>query len=252
MDDSTPHLGGHVALVTGAAHRIGAAIVRRLHGAGMNLVIHYRNSAAAAETLAAELNDRRADSATALGADLLDLAALGPLADAAAAAFGRLDLLVNNASTFAPTPIAEATPQQWDELLGSNLRAPFFLAKAALPHLQARHGAIVNIVDIHADRPLAGHPIYSIAKAGLAMLTRSLARELAPEVRVNGVAPGAILWPEAGLSPAEQQAILDRALLGRLGDPDDIARAVLYLYRDAGYVTGHVLPVDGGQSVVLR
>ena len=148
--------------------------------------------------------------------------------------------------------MAEATPAQWEELLGSNLRAPFFLAQAALPHLCARRGAIVNIVDIHAQRPLGGHPIYSIAKAGLAMLTKSLARELGPEVRVNGVAPGAILWPEAGLSEAEQQAILDQAVLGRLGDPDDIARAVLYLYRDAGYVTGHVLPVDGGQSVMHR
>ena len=252
MDDSTPRLAGHAALVTGAAHRIGAAIARRLHAAGMDLAIHYRASATAAEILATELNARRPGSATLLQADLLDHAALGPLVEEAVAALGHLDLLVNNASSFYPTPVAEATPAQWDELLGSNLRAPFFLAQAALPHLRARHGAIVNIVDIHAQRPLGGHPIYSIAKAGLAMLTKSLARELGPEVRVNGVAPGAILWPEAGLSEAEQQAILDHAVLGRLGDPDDIARAVLYLYRDAGYVTGHVLPVDGGQSVMHR
>ena len=252
MDDSTPRLAGHAALVTGAAHRIGAAIARRLHAAGMDLAIHYRASATAAEILATELNARRPGSATLLQADLLDHAALGPLVEEAVAALGHLDLLVNNASSFYPTPVAEATPAQWDELLGSNLRAPFFLAQAALPHLRARRGAIVNIVDIHAQRPLGGHPIYSIAKAGLAMLTKSLARELGPEVRVNGVAPGAILWPEAGLSEAEQQAILDQAVLGRLGDPDDIARAVLYLYRDAGYVTGHVLPVDGGQSVMHR
>ena len=252
MDDSTPRLAGHAALVTGAAHRIGAAIARRLHAAGMDLAIHYRASATAAEILATELNARRPGSATLLQADLLDHAALGPLVEDAVAALGHLDLLVNNASSFYPTPVAEATPAQWDELLGSNLRAPFFLAQAALPHLRARRGAIVNIVDIHAQRPLGGHPIYSIAKAGLAMLTKSLARELGPEVRVNGVAPGAILWPEAGLSEVEQQAILDQAVLGRLGDPDDIARAVLYLYRDAGYVTGHVLPVDGGQSVMHR
>jgi pteridine reductase len=252
MDDSTPRLAGHAALVTGAAHRIGAAIARRLHAAGMDLAIHYRASATAAEILATELNAQRPGSATLLQADLLDHAALGPLVEDAVAALGHLDLLVNNASSFYPTPVAEATPAQWDELLGSNLRAPFFLAQAALPHLRARRGAIVNIVDIHAQRPLGGHPIYSIAKAGLAMLTKSLARELGPEVRVNGVAPGAILWPEAGLSEAEQQAILDQAVLGRLGDPDDIARAVLYLYRDAGYVTGHVLPVDGGQSVMHR
>jgi pteridine reductase len=252
MDDSTPRLAGHAALVTGAAHRIGAAIARRLHAAGMDVAIHYRASARAAEILAKELNELRPGSATPLQADLLDHAALGPLVEDAIAALGHLDLLVNNASTFYPTPVAEATPEQWDELLGSNLRAPFFLAQAALPHLRERHGAIVNIVDIHAQRPLGGHPVYSIAKAGLAMLTKSLARELGPEVRVNGVAPGAILWPEAGLSEEEQQAILDQAVLGRLGDPDDIARAVLYLYRDAGYVTGHVLPVDGGQLVMHR
>jgi len=252
MDDSTPRLDGQVALVTGAAHRIGAAIARRLHAAGMNLAIHYRNSATAAEILATELNTERGGSVTLLDADLLDPNALQPLVEDAAGAFGRLDLLVNNASSFYPTPFAEATSAQWDELLGTNLRAPFFLAQAALPHLKASRGAIINIVDIHAERPLADHPVYSIAKAGLAMLTKSLARDLGPEIRVNGVAPGAILWPEAGMSSEEQQAILDRALLGRLGDPDDIARAVLYLYRDAGYVTGHVLPVDGGQSVVHR
>jgi pteridine reductase len=252
MDDSTPRLSGRVALVTGAAHRIGAAIVRRLHAAGMDLAIHYRASANAAEILATELNALRPDSATTHQADLHDHAALASLVADAVAAHGRLDLLVNNASSFYPTPVDEATPAQWDELLGSNLRAPFFLAQAALPQLRATRGAIVNIVDIHAQRPLGGHPIYSIAKAGLAMLTKALARELGPEVRVNGVAPGAILWPESGLSEAEQQAILDHAVLGRLGDPDDIARAVLYLYRDAGYVTGHVLPVDGGQSVMHR
>ena len=252
MDDSTPRLTGQVALVTGAAHRIGAAIARRLHAAGMQVVIHYRSSATGAEALARRLEESRPGSSATLRADLLDPDALAPLVDEAAAVFGRLDLLVNNASSFYPTPCATATTAQWDELLGTNLRAPFFLAQAALPHLRATRGSIVNIVDIHAERPLPGHPVYSIAKAGLAMLTRALARELGPEVRVNGVAPGAILWPEAGLSPEEQEAILQRAVLGRLGDPDDIARAVLFFHRDAGYVTGHVLPVDGGQSVVHR
>lgn len=252
MDDSTPRLAGQVALVTGAAHRIGAAIARRLHAAGMQVVIHYRSSATGAEALARRLEESRPGSCATLRADLLDPDALAPLVAEAAAAFGRLDLLVNNASSFYPTPFASATTAQWDELLGTNLRAPFFLAQAALPHLRATRGSIVNIVDIHAERPLPGHPVYSIAKAGLAMLTRALARELGPEVRVNGVAPGAILWPEAGLSPEEQEAILQRAVLGRLGDPDDIARAVLFFHRDAGYVTGHVLPVDGGQSVVHR
>ena len=249
MDDSTLRLDGQAALVTGGARRIGAAIARRLHAAGMNLALHYRTSADAAETLAAELNGARPGSVTPLRADLLDDAGLAPLVGRAAAAHGRLDLLVNNASAFYPTPVAGTTPAQWDELVGTNLRAPYFLAQAALPHLKSIGGSIVNIVDIHAERPLADHPVYSIAKAGLAMLTRALARELGPEVRVNGVAPGAILWPEAGLTPEAQAAILTRSVLGRLGDPDDIARAVLFLHRDAGYVTGQVLAVDGGQSV---
>jgi pteridine reductase len=250
MDDSTPRLDGQAALVTGGARRIGAAIARRLHAAGMDITLHYRASAEAAEALAAELDGHRPGSVTLLCADLLDDAAPAKLVADAHATRGRLDLLVNNASAFYPTPVAEATPAQWDELLGANLRAPFFLAQAALPHLAASGGSIVNIVDVHAERPLAGHAVYSVAKAGLAMLTRALARELGPEVRVNGVAPGAILWPEAGLPETEREAILARTVLDRLGDPDDIARAVLFLHRDAGYVTGQVLPVDGGQSVV--
>ncbi|HEY5790903.1 MAG TPA: pteridine reductase [Gammaproteobacteria bacterium] len=254
MADDTPSLAGHVALLTGAAHRIGAATARRLHGAGMDLVIHYRASVAAAEQLAATLQAERPGSVALLQGDLLDAGGLAGLVARAHAAFGRLDALVNNASSFYPTPLAEATPAQWEELLGSNLRAPFFLAQAALPHLRARRGCIVNIVDIHADRPLLDYPIYSVAKAGLAMLTRVLARELGPEIRVNAVAPGAILWPEAEAAlPAEEKAaILQKAVLGRLGDADDIARAVLFFIRDAGYVTGQLLAVDGGQSVVHR
>jgi len=250
MADDTPSLDGRTALVTGAAQRIGAAIVRRLHGAGMDLVVHYRNSANAAERLASELNGVRAGSVTLLQGDLLDAATLPDLVARAQAAHGRLDVLVNNASSFYPTPFATASAAQWDELIGSNLRAPFFLAQAAAPHLAQNGGCIVNIVDIHAERPMAGYSIYSIAKAGLAMLTRALARELGPQVRVNGVAPGAILWPEPEPSADEKTRIVARSVLKRRGDPDDIARAVLFLVRDAGYVTGQVLPVDGGQAVV--
>jgi pteridine reductase len=216
----------------------------------MHVVLHYRGSRAQAEALAAELDAVRAGSSTLLQADLLEHAALARLVAAAHAARGRLDLLVNNASAFYPTPLGQVTEAHWDELLGSNLKAPFFLAQAAAPHLADRHGCIVNLVDIHAEWPLAGHPVYSIAKAGMAMLTRALARELGPAVRVNGIAPGAILWPAAGLEPTAQQAILARTPLGRRGDPEEIARVVLFLVRDAGYVTGQVLAVDGGQSVV--
>ena len=236
-------------LITGAAHRIGAATARGLHAAGFNVILHYRHSATPAEALAGELERLRGDSVLLVQGDLHDTAWLPELARAAQARWGRLDALVNNASSFYPTPVGEVSEAQWDDLTGSNLKAPFFLSQAAAPFLREHHGAIVNIVDIHADRPLKGHPVYSIAKAGLVMMTKSLARELGPEIRVNAVAPGAILWPEQGLGEADRQRILDRTALKRQGSPQDIARAVLFLIRDADYTTGHVLTVDGGRSL---
>lgn len=249
MHDST--LAGRSALITGAARRIGAAIARRLHGAGMDLSLHYRGSRAAAEQLAAELEAIRPDSVQLLHADLLDTARLPALVEDCVARWGRLDVLVNNASRFYPTPLDTATEAQWDELMGSNLKAPFFLARAAAPQLRAHRGTIVNLVDIHAERPREGHPIYSAAKAGLQSLTRSLARELRPEVRVNAIAPGAILWAEGGDDPDTRRTILERVALNRPGDPDDIARAVLFLVRDGGYITGQTLAVDGGRTLYM-
>ena len=238
-----------VVLVTGGAQRIGAQIVRTLHGAGMKVAIHYHASGVAAEQLAAELNGVRSDSAATVRGDLDDAAALPGLIAAVSARFGRLDALVNNASRFYPTPLDTATAAQWDELMGSNLRAPFFLAQAAAPLLRAAGGCIVNLVDVHAQRPLEGHSIYCMAKAANAMMVMALARELGPAVRVNGVAPGAILWPDRELSDAARQEILDRTALKRTGAMEDIAKAVLFLVRDADYVTGQVLAVDGGRSI---
>ena len=240
-----------VALVTGAARRIGAAIVRALHGAGHDVVLHYRRSREPAEALAGELEAGRAGSTLLVDAELLDEAAPTRLVEATLERFGRLDALVNNASTFYPTPVGSVTAAQWEDLMGTNLRAPFFIAQAAAPALGERGGGIVNLVDIHGTRPLAGHPVYSAAKAGLIMLTQSLAKELAPAVRVNGVAPGAILWAEHESDPDTQADILARTALGRLGRPEDIAGAVLYLLRDAPYVTGQVLAVDGGRTLNL-
>ncbi len=244
-----PSLAGKVALVTGAAHRVGAEIVRTLHGAGMNVLIHYRRSTQAAESLRDELLAQRPGSVALLQADFLHAAVTPELIYDTIAVWGRLDTLVNNASSFYPTPVHEATAQHWDDLLGSNLQAPFFLAQAAASELRARSGCIVNIVDIHAERPLKGYPIYSIAKAGLVMLTKTLARELGPEVRVNAVAPGAILWPELGASEETRRHIVARTALKRQGDPHDVARAVLFLIREAEYMTGQVLTVDGGRSL---
>jgi pteridine reductase len=238
-----------VALITGAAARIGAEVVRTLHGAGMDLVVHYRNSGEAAAALKAELEAARADSVRLARADLLDPSAPAVLMEAIRDFRNRLDVLVNNASSFYPTPLAEATEAQWAELIGTNLRAPFFLAQAAAPMLTAADGCIVNLVDIHAERPHADHPIYSIAKAGNAMMVQSLARELGPRVRVNGVAPGAILWPDQGLSDSAKETILARTALKRAGAPADIARTVLFLVRDAPYVTGQILAVDGGRTI---
>ncbi len=245
MNGSTPP----VALVTGAAHRIGAAIVRHLHGRGMNVVLHYRSSRKAAEALVAELEARRPGSALALAADLLDTGALPALVERARTRWGRLDVLVNNASSFYPTAIGETTEAQWEDLIGTNLKAPFFLAQAAAPHLAERGGSIVNIVDIHARKPLKGHPVYSVAKAGLQMLTMALARELGPKVRVNGVAPGAILWPEQPLEAAQREEILQRTALKRQGRPEDIARAVAFFIEEADYVSGQILCVDGGRTL---
>jgi len=237
-----------VVLITGAARRVGAAIARQLHGAGAQVVIHYRNSVQDAHALAAELNAVRAASVTPLGGDLLDVQVLQSLVAATLARHGHLDILINNASTFYPTPVGTITPAQWDDLLGSNVRAPLFLAQAAAPHLKARRGLIVNIADIHGLRPLRRYTVYSTAKAALIMLTQSLARELAPEVRVNAIAPGPVEFPEAGLDEAMKQSIIERTLLKRQGSAEDVARAVLFFATGAPYVTGQVLAVDGGRS----
>ncbi len=242
-------LAGKTALVTGASRRIGATIVRRLHGAGARVAIHYRSSADDARTLQDELNGLRADSAEIFQADLGDTSVCQPLIDGVARWAGGLDILVNNASSFYPTPLGTVTESQWDDLVGSNLKAPLFLSQEALPHLKERSGSIVNIVDIHARRPLKDHVVYGPAKAGLAMLTLSLAKDLAPEVRVNGISPGAILWPENGMTDEVRQKIVEQIPLARAGSPADIADCVLYLVRDAGYVTGQIIAVDGGRSL---
>lgn len=242
-------LNDKVFLVTGAARRIGAAIVTCLHDNGARVAIHYRGSADEAHQLAARLNRIRDNSATAVQANLLNIEELPQLVNTVVSWGGRLDGLVNNASSFYPTPLGSVTEQHWDELLGSNLKAPLFLSQAALTPLRDSHGSIVNIVDIHAQRPLRNHAVYGPAKAGLAMLTRSLAKDLAPEVRVNGVSPGAILWPENGMTENVKQTILDQIPLQRAGTPDDIADCVLYLLRDASYVTGQIISVDGGRSI---
>jgi pteridine reductase len=248
MNQQSP-LAGQSALVTGAARRVGAAIARELHRHGANVLIHHRGSAAEAGALAASLNGLRRGSAALVQAELREDAALAGLVERSVQAFGGLDILVNNASAFYPTPVGEITSAQWDELLGSNLKAPLFLSQAAAPELRRRRGLIVNIVDIHALRPLKRHTVYSITKAGLAMLTRALARELGPEIRVNGVAPGPVAWPEDGMDPALKEEIVERTALKRAGSPEDVARAVAFFAKDAPYVTGQILAVDGGRSV---
>ncbi len=246
-----PSLRGKVALVTGGARRVGAAIARCLHAEGMSLVIHYRHSEREALALKDDLERIRPESVGlvmgTLGADMI---ARRIISDAIAV-FGRLDALVNNASAFYPTPLGQVTEHEWEDLMASNLKAPFFLAQAASAELRAREGCIINLVDIHAERPLKNYPVYSIAKAGLAMMTWSMARELAPEVRVNGVAPGTILWPERVLSLGVKEEILARVPQKREGSPEDLARAVRFFLRDAPYVSGQILAVDGGRSVVL-
>ena len=245
-------LTGKVVLVTGAARRVGAAIARRLHGEGASLMLHYHASERDAHALQSQLNAVRDHSVALVQADLLDASGLAEIVRNTLARFERIDALVNNASSFYPTPLGEITPEDWDDLMGSNLKAPMFLSQAAAPHLKKTGGVIVNIADIHAERPLKNYVVYSVAKAGLIGLTRSLARELGPEVRVNAVAPGPILWPEDGSFDAvSRQRVISNTLLKRVGEPDDIARAVYYLIAEAPYVTGHVLTVDGGRSVSL-
>jgi pteridine reductase len=242
-------LAGRCALITGAAKRLGAAIARALHAEGANVVIHYHGSEAQAHELASSLNSERAGSASLIQRDLLHTAKLPDLVAHAVATFGALDILVNNASTFYPTPIGSVTLAQWEDLFGTNLKAPLFLAQAAAPQLRERQGLIVNMVDIHAQRPLPEHPLYCAAKAGLVMLTRSLARELGPEVRVNGIAPGPVLWPETGADESLKKEIIGKTALKRMGSPADIARAVVFLAKDAPYVTGQILAIDGGRSI---
>ncbi|MEW8627899.1 MAG: pteridine reductase [Candidatus Thiodiazotropha sp.] len=249
MTQKRSTLSGQTALITGAAHRIGAAIATELHNQGMNILLHYRNSKTEADKLKQQLEQQRPDSVRLARADLNDTSGLSELVDQARQINNRLDLLVNNASSFYPTPLDEATETDWDDLIGSNLKAPFFLSQAAAPLLREQQGSIVNLVDIHALRPLKSHPIYSVAKAGNAMLIKSLARELGPDVRVNGIAPGAILWPEQGLSEATRQAILERTALKRPGSETDIVNTLLFLHRDAPYITGQIIPVDGGRTL---
>ena len=248
---NAPHVP--VVLVTGAARRVGAEIARTLHGAGASVAIHYRSSAAEAEALATVLNQVRPGSAAAFAADLLDMAALPQLVESVVARFGRLDALVNNASSFFATKVGAVDAAAWDDLIGSNLKAPLFLSQAAAPHLEQSGGCIVNITDIHAERPLKGYPLYGAAKAGLLGLSRALALELGPRVRVNAVAPGAIEWPQGtdDFPPSARTSIIDHTLLKRVGSPADIARTVKFLVFDAPYVTGQVINVDGGRTAHL-
>jgi pteridine reductase len=242
MDNVRP-----VALVTGSARRIGAAIARTLHAAGYDLALHCRQSRAEADALAAELESARPRSTFVQQADLAEFDRLPELVARTIGRYGRLDALVNNASGFAPTPIGTATPAQWDALFASNARAPFFLAQAAAPHLAAAHGAIVNLTDIYGERPLRDHTLYCMAKSALIMMTKSLALELGPDVRVNAVSPGAILWPENNVDASRQKALLARTPLGRMGTPEEVAEAVRWLLQDARYSTGQVLHLDGGR-----
>jgi pteridine reductase len=249
MQEQAGSLTGKTVLITGGARRVGAAIARQLHGAGANLAIHYRNSANDAKALAVDLNAARANSAVTVQADLLDVEKLPDLVAFAASRFGGLDVLVNNASTFYPTPVGKITPAHWDDLLGSNLKAPLFLSQAAAPTLKKSGGLILNIVDIHAMRPLRDHTVYCAAKAGLHMLTRSLAKELGPEIRVNGISPGPVLWPEHGGDDRMREKIIQRTILQRMGTPEDIARTALFFAASAPFITGQILAVDGGRSV---
>ena len=240
-----------VVLITGAAKRVGATIARALHAAGYDLALHYRRSRAEVDALCAELERARPGSTLAIRAELADGERLPAIVHDCVERFGRLDALVNNASAFFPTPIGEVTAAQWDDLFASNARAPLFLSQAAAPHLRRARGAIVNLLDVYAQRPLAGHVVYCMAKAALSMLTLALAKDLAPDVRVNAVAPGVVLWPEGGKPFADQAALIARTPLRRAGSPDDVAAAVLFLIRDAAFTTGQVIAVDGGRSLAI-
>jgi len=249
MAQNQEALAGKVALITGAAHRIGAQIARSLHARGMDLILHYRRSETAARALQADLELSRPGSVLLLQADLNRGIAYAGMIERIRAFRGRLDVLVNNASSFYPTPLGDASEEQWEDLIGSNLKGPFFLTREAATLLRSSSGCVVNLVDIHALRPLKGHPIYSIAKAGNAMMVKALARELGPEVRVNGIAPGAILWPEQGTSDDEKDEVILRTALKRTGTPEDIVRTLIFLIRDADYITGQIIAVDGGRSL---
>ena len=249
MQERNQSLAGKTVLITGGARRVGAAIARTMHASGANVAIHYRKSASDADALAVELNTSRPRSAATVQADLLDLAKLPGLVQFTVRSFGALDVLVNNASTFHPTKVGEITPAAWDDLMGTNLKAPLFLSQAAVPALRKSGGLILNIVDIHALRPLRNYTVYCAAKAGLHMLTRSLAKELGPEIRVNGIAPGPVLWPEGQSDTSTRAKIIERTILKRMGSPDDIARTALFFAVDAPYITGQILAVDGGRSV---
>ena len=242
-----------VALITGGARRVGAAVCRSLHTAGLDLMVHYRSSADDARALQAELNAVRPESVALVQADLLNISSLPTMVNDTVRQFGRLDVLINNASSYYPTPVGEVGEGEWEDLMGTNLKTPLFLSQAAAPHLKRNHGCIVNIVDIHADRPMRNYLVYSVAKGGLLALTRALASELGPEVRVNGVSPGVILWPEDERWSDEvaRQRIIHTTLLKRVGEPEDIARTVRFLVLDAPYVTGQIIAVDGGRSISL-
>lgn len=243
--------GRPVVVITGAARRVGAVMAEYLFDAGFDLALSYRHSAAEARALAARCEAKRPQSCLLLPLDLADTGALPAFIGAVVARYGRVDALINNASAFFPTPLATATAAQWNELFATNAKAPFFLAQSAAPELALRRGCIVNLIDIYAERPLAQHPIYSMAKAALAMMTLALARDLGPEIRVNGIAPGAVLWPESGKGAFEQQSLLARTPLARAGSPEDIARTALFLLRDAPYITGEIIRVDGGRSLTI-
>ena len=249
MNNKTDCTSASVALVTGSARRIGAEVVRKLHQQGMSVILHYNGSHAEADKIANELNAVRPNSLATLQFDLLDIENLDSFIQQASSIWGRLDVLVNNASTFYPTPIEEISIQQWNDLIGVNVQAPLFLCKACAPHLSKHNGCVVNIVDIHSDRPLKGYPVYAIAKAGLAMLTRSMARELAPAVRVNGVSPGAIMWPEVEDYEPMHAEIIERTALKREGHPKDIAATVWFLISASDYITGQIIAVDGGRTL---
>jgi pteridine reductase len=236
-------------LITGSARRIGAACIRYLHEQGHNLILHYHTSEIEAHALADQLNQKRPDSIRLIRADLSHLDDLTRLAQEASNAWGGLDALINNASAFYPQPIQEVTLEDWDILMDSNLKAPFFLIQQALPFLKERQGCVINIIDIHAERGLAGYPVYSMAKAGLAAMTRILAKDLGPEIRVNGVSPGAVLWPEQDMTESQKQDILERIALKRTGEPFDIARTVHFLLDQAPYITGQIIAVDGGRTL---